>query len=305
MVGPSPGSGEAVAPPRSRLSLSSEVEVESEPRVGRGGDHRLWPRLSPSPRVGRGGVHRLSEPRPSLSPGSGEAEFVVFRSRGRVRALGRARQSSSSSGAEAESEPWVGGGGVRRPRLRRGPSPRVERGGAPYGARSRTWLLSASLCRAAHQSERRRRRCPLVRPVSGAAKWLQSLRLCQLRGARQDKVSGHLCIKCFCDTVGWCGDLAKVASWRRLSLGRAEGVSVAWGGPRARRESSGVGCPCPRLGSGEARSCPLSGPSLDLIALIMPLQLCADGGYQLRLGVLGVPLIMVPDKRPLNHVLYT
>jgi hypothetical protein len=40
----------------------------------------------------------------------------------------------------------------------------------------------------------------------------------------------------------------------------------------------------------------LSGPSLDLIAPIRPLQLCADGGYQLRLGVLGVPLIMVPDK---------
>ena len=47
---------------------------------------------------------------------------------------------------------------------------------------------------------------------------------------------------------------------------------------------------------GEARSCPLSGPSLDLIALIRPSQLCADGGYQLRLGVLGVPLIMVPDR---------
>jgi hypothetical protein len=46
---------------------------------------------------------------------------------------------------------------------------------------------------------------------------------------------------------------------------------------------------------GEARSCPLSGPSLDLTAPIRPLQLCADGGYQLRLGVLGVPLIMVPD----------
>jgi hypothetical protein len=44
------------------------------------------------------------------------------------------------------------------------------------------------------------------------------------------------------------------------------------------------------------RSCTLSGPSLDLIAPIRPLQLCADGGYQLRLGVLGVPLIMVPDK---------
>jgi hypothetical protein len=40
----------------------------------------------------------------------------------------------------------------------------------------------------------------------------------------------------------------------------------------------------------------LSGPSLDLIAPIRPSQLCADGGYQLRLGVLGVPLIMVPDK---------
>jgi hypothetical protein len=40
----------------------------------------------------------------------------------------------------------------------------------------------------------------------------------------------------------------------------------------------------------------LSGPSLDLIAPIRSLQLCADGGYQLRLGVLGVPLIMVPDK---------
>jgi hypothetical protein len=59
-------------------------------------------------------------------------------------------------------------------------------------------------------------------------------------------------------------------------------VSVAGGGPRARRKSSGVGCPCPRLGSGEARSRPLNGPILDLIAPIRPLQLCADGGYQLR-----------------------
>jgi hypothetical protein len=73
-------------------------------------------------------------------------------------------------------------------------------------------------------------------------------------------------------------------------------VSVAGGGPRARCKSSGVGCPCPRLGSGEARSRPLNGPILDLIAPIRPLQLCADGGYQLRLGVLRVPLIMVPDN---------
>jgi hypothetical protein len=27
------------------------------------------------------------------------------------------------------------------------------------------------------------------------------------------KVSGHLCIKCSYDLVGWRGDLAKVASW--------------------------------------------------------------------------------------------
>jgi hypothetical protein len=66
------------------------------------------------------------------------------------------------------------------------------------------------------------------------------------------KVSDHLCIKYSCDLVGWRGDLAMVASGRRLGLGRAEGVSVAGGGPRARRRSSGVGCSCPRLGSGEA-----------------------------------------------------
>jgi hypothetical protein len=66
------------------------------------------------------------------------------------------------------------------------------------------------------------------------------------------KVSGHLCIKCPCDSVGLRGDLAKVASWFRLGLGRAEGVSVAGGGPRARHKSFGVGCSCPRLGSGEA-----------------------------------------------------
>jgi hypothetical protein len=107
VVGPSPRSGEAEAPPRSRSSLSSEVEVESEPRVGRGGVRRLLgprpspspgvrrggvrrlpgPRPSPSPGVGRGGVRRLPGPRPSPSPGSSEAEFVV-RGRDGGRALG-------------------------------------------------------------------------------------------------------------------------------------------------------------------------------------------------------------------------
>jgi hypothetical protein len=75
VVGSSPGLGEAEAPPRSRSSLSSEAEVESEP----------W--------VGRCGVRRLPGPSPSPSPGLGEAEFVVFRGRARVRALGRARRS--------------------------------------------------------------------------------------------------------------------------------------------------------------------------------------------------------------------
>jgi hypothetical protein len=45
--------------------------------------------------------------------------------------------------------------------------------------------------------------------------------------ARQDKVSGDPCIKGSCDMVGWRGDMAKVASLRRLGLRRAEGVSVA------------------------------------------------------------------------------
>jgi hypothetical protein len=106
VVGPSPRSGEAVAPPRSRSSLSSEVEVESEHRVGRGGDHRLRTRLSPSP----GGRARWN----SSSSGV-EAEPEPW---------GRARRSSSSSGAEAE--PWVGRGGVRRlPEPRPSPSPGV------------------------------------------------------------------------------------------------------------------------------------------------------------------------------------
>jgi hypothetical protein len=72
-------------------------------------------------------------------------------------------------------------------------------------------------------------------------------------GARvRIKVSGHLCIKCSYDLVGRCGDLVRVASWRRQGLGRAGNMFAAGGGPRARRKSSGVGCPCPRLGSGEA-----------------------------------------------------
>jgi hypothetical protein len=152
VVGSSPGSGEAEAPPRSRSSLSSVVEVESEPRVGRGGDRRLpGPRPSPSPGVGRGEVRHLPGPRPSPSPRVGQ---------GGVRRLPGPRPS-----------PRVGQGGVRRlPGPSPSLSPRVGRGGASYGAQGRTWPLSASLCRVAQQSKRRERRCLLVRLVSGAAK---------------------------------------------------------------------------------------------------------------------------------------
>jgi hypothetical protein len=86
------------------------------------------------------------------------------------------------------TEPWVGRSGVRRlPGLSPSPSPGsggVRRlpglspspspgsGGAelPMVPSTGPDCLSASLCRVAPQSERRRRRCLSVRPVSGAAK---------------------------------------------------------------------------------------------------------------------------------------
>jgi hypothetical protein len=89
VVGPSPGLGEVEAPPRSRSSLSSEAEVESEP-LGRA-------RRRPSAEA-----RAESEPwgrvmRSSSSSGA-EPESEPW---------GWAMRSSSSSGAEPESEPWV------------------------------------------------------------------------------------------------------------------------------------------------------------------------------------------------------
>ena len=96
VVGPCPRLGEVEAPPRSRSSLSSKAEVESEP-LGRA-------RRRPSTKA-----RAESEP------------------------WGRAKRSLSSSGAEPESEPWVGRSGVRRlPGL--SPSPSPGSGGASYGA---------------------------------------------------------------------------------------------------------------------------------------------------------------------------
>jgi hypothetical protein len=131
VVGPRPRLGDVEAPPRSRLSLSSEAEVESEP-LGRArrrpsaearAESEPWGRAKRSssssgaepesePWVGRSGVRRLPGLSPSPSPGSGGAEFAVFRGLARVRALGRAERSSPSSGAEPVSEPWVGRSGV-------------------------------------------------------------------------------------------------------------------------------------------------------------------------------------------------
>ena len=122
------------APPKPRSSLSSVAEVESEP-------------------LGRARRRPSAEARAESEP------------------WGRAKRSSSSSGAEPESEPWVGRSGVRRlPGL--SPSPSPGSGGAefPTVPEAGPGCPSASLCRVAQQSERRRRRCPSVRPVSGAAK---------------------------------------------------------------------------------------------------------------------------------------
>jgi hypothetical protein len=93
VVGPSPRLGEAEAPPRSRSSLFSEVEVESEP-LGRA-------RRRPSAEA-RAESEPWGRARRSSSSSGTEAESEPW---------GRARRSSSSSGAEAESEPW---GRVRR-----------------------------------------------------------------------------------------------------------------------------------------------------------------------------------------------
>jgi hypothetical protein len=80
------------------------------PRFGRGRDRRLMPGRSPSLGVGRSGVRRLLGLSPSPSPGSGGAEFAVFRGLARVRALS---------------------GGVRR-LLGLSPSPSPGSGGAEF-----------------------------------------------------------------------------------------------------------------------------------------------------------------------------
>jgi hypothetical protein len=112
VAGLCPRLGDVEAPPKPRLSLSSVAEVESEP-LGRArwrlsaearAEPEPWGRVKRSssssgaepksePLVGRSGVRRLLGLSPSQSPGSGRAEFAVFRDLARVRALGRAKRS--------------------------------------------------------------------------------------------------------------------------------------------------------------------------------------------------------------------
>jgi hypothetical protein len=161
--------------------------------------------------------------------GSGEAEFVVFRGRARVRALGPGE-------AELPMAPEAG--------LGRCQPHSVEWHSSRSDAGSAVFLSGRSVERRSdcgHFGSVNRRACVRIRchatfALNASATW----------------------------SVG-------VAIRPRLLLGGdwASGEPKVYllleGGPRARRESSGVGCPCPRLGSGEARSRPLSGLSLDLI----------------------------------------
>jgi hypothetical protein len=80
VAGLRPRLGDVEALPRPRSSLSSVVEVESEP-LGRARRSSSSSRAEPEskPWVGRSGVHRLPGLSSSPSPGSGGAEFAVFR----------------------------------------------------------------------------------------------------------------------------------------------------------------------------------------------------------------------------------
>jgi hypothetical protein len=75
VAGLRPRLGDVEAPPRSRSSPSSMVEVESEP-LGRARRRPLAEARAEL--VGQSEVRRLLGLSPSPSPGSGGAEFVVF-----------------------------------------------------------------------------------------------------------------------------------------------------------------------------------------------------------------------------------
>jgi hypothetical protein len=105
VVGPSPGLGEAEAPPRSSSSFGAEAESEPLGRARRRPSAEARAKSEPWGQARRSSsssrAEAESEPwgrgRRSSSSSGAEAESEPW---------GRARRSSSSSGAEAESEPW-------------------------------------------------------------------------------------------------------------------------------------------------------------------------------------------------------
>jgi hypothetical protein len=207
---------------RGRVCLP-RLRSSPSPRVGRGGDRRLRPGLSPSPGVGRSEVCRIQGLSRSPSPGVG---------RSGVRRL---------PGLSPSSSPGVGRSGVRRlPGLSLSLSPGVGRSGV--------------------------RRLPGLSPSPSPGVGRSGVR--RLPGLSPSPSLG----------VGQSG------------VRRLPGLS--------RSLSPGVGRSGVHRLPGLSPRLSLNGPILDLVAPIRPLQLCADGGYQLRLGVLRVPLIMVPDSSP-------
>jgi hypothetical protein len=128
---------------------------------------------------------------------------------------GRAERSSPSSGAEPESEPW---GRAERS----SPSSRADPESEPWGRAKRSfpWHLGPGLAAVSLTLSSG----TAVRAAQAALSFCQTGQwsgevtavtsaLSTGGHAPELKVSGHLCIKCPCDLVGWHGDLAKVASW--------------------------------------------------------------------------------------------
>jgi hypothetical protein len=122
VVGPCPGLGDVEAPPRSRSSLSSEAEVESEP-------------------LGRARRRPSAEARAESEPwGRAKRSSSSFGAELESEPWGRAKRSSSSSGAEPESEPW---GRAKRSSSSSGAEPESE----PWGRAERSfpWRLGPDL----------------------------------------------------------------------------------------------------------------------------------------------------------------
>jgi hypothetical protein len=163
-----------------------------------------------------------------------------------VRAQGRARRRPPSE-VEVEAEPW--GRARRSPpfeveveaepwgRMRRSPPSEAEAGVEPLGSGEAELPVAPEAglsCCQPHPGGWHNSRSRAGGAVFLSGQSVKRRSDCghfgRLRNARQDKVSGDPCFECSCDTVGWLGDLAKVASLRNLSelgLGRVEGAPVA------------------------------------------------------------------------------